>query len=203
MLGFRAKSQYLRISRGPIWAFARCAPLPGRSGRVGSRGPAESAIECQPSSPAPHQHEAGRKTRRRGGPGDRNVTVFPGLTHDFEHTSQEFRQFIEEQHSVVHQRHFARPRNNSSPISPASENRVMTERKGRVPTRPEDAFRTPATLWIFVVSKASSKVAAAGWSSCAWRASSCPTRRPNHQQVVRRRRQPRWRAWPIVNPARL
>ncbi len=44
------------------------------------------------------------------------------------------------------------------PISPASEMVWWGERKGRVPTRPLVESSTPATLWILVVSRASSKV---------------------------------------------
>src|SRR5438094_4437884 len=44
------------------------------------------------------------------------------------------------------------------PISPASEMVWCGARNGRAPTRPEGESSTPATLWILVVSSASSKV---------------------------------------------
>jgi len=44
------------------------------------------------------------------------------------------------------------------PINPASEMVWWGDRNGRTPTNPAPASSTPATLWILVVSRASSKV---------------------------------------------
>ena len=54
------------------------------------------------------------------------------------------------------ERNFAGTRNRPPPINPASLMVWCGERYGRVPTSPRESSRTPATLWIRVVSMASS-----------------------------------------------
>ncbi len=103
------------------------------------------------------EHEARRKIHGKRGAGDRDAAVFERLAHDFQHVALKFRQLVEKQNAVVPSetspgRGIAPP-----PIRPASLMVWCGERYGRVPTRPRESSSTPATLWMRVVSIASSR----------------------------------------------
>jgi hypothetical protein len=68
-------------------------------------------------------------------------TLLEGLAQDLQHMAAELRQFIEEEHAVVRQRHFARHRPCPPPISPTSERVWCGARNGRVVTK---AVRSPS-----------------------------------------------------------
>ena len=67
--------------------------------------------------------------------------------------------FIQEEHAVVGQRHFARPRQ-AAADQPDIEDGVMGARNGRVVTKAVRSPVRPATLWMRVVSMASARVMA-------------------------------------------
>ena len=48
-------------------------------------------------------------------------TLLEGLAQYLQDVAAEFRPFIEQEHPVVRQRHVARPRHQTTPISPTSE----------------------------------------------------------------------------------
>jgi hypothetical protein len=49
------------------------------------------------------EHDGGGIIDRAEGAGDRDVAVFQGLAHHFEHVGPEFRKFVKEQHPIVAQ----------------------------------------------------------------------------------------------------
>src|SRR3981189_845980 len=76
------------------------------------------------------QHEPRRKRYGYGGTRDRHGTVLERLPHHLQHIPLKFRQFIEEQHAVVTQRHFPRSWHRAATNEPSITDSVMrrTER---------------------------------------------------------------------------
>jgi hypothetical protein len=72
----------------------------------------------------------------------------------------ELGQFIEKEHAMVGQWHFARQGHVAAPMSPASEIVWWGARNGRVVTRAVRSPVRPATRWMRVVSTASARVIA-------------------------------------------
>ena len=70
----------------------------------------------------------------------------------------ELGQFIQEQHTVVRERHLTRHRPVPPPIRPASETVWWGARHGRVVTNAVRSPVRPATRWMRVVSMASARV---------------------------------------------
>ena len=121
-----------------------------------------------------HQHEARRKAQRHGRPRDGHVAVFQRLAHHFQHIAGELGKLVEEQHAVVGQRHFARPRESCLRRS-ALRRRSCGGASGmaacrqarwphRAPRRRCGSSSSPALR---------RRSAAAGSWPCAWQAWSC------------------------------
>jgi hypothetical protein len=82
------------------------------------------------------------------------------LAQDLEDMAAALGRFIQEEHAIVGQRHFARHRH----VAPADQSRirdgVVGARKGRVVTTAVQAPVRPATRWMRVVSRASGRAIA-------------------------------------------
>ena len=113
--------------------------------------------------------------------------VFERLPQHLQHVARELRQLVQEQHAVVRQADFARPRHSRAAADQAGVRyRVMrrAERPLRQQVRAPRGSK-PATLWICVVSSASWKVERrqdAGEAFGQHRLAR--SRRPDHQHVV-------------------
>ena len=99
------------------------------------------------------------KRQRHGSARDGHGAVFQRLPHHFQHVARELRQLVQKQHAVVGQRDLARDAGSCRRRS-ARRRRWCGAASGRDACPPVrwSASRTPATLWILVVSSASSKV---------------------------------------------
>jgi hypothetical protein len=103
------------------------------------------------------QHESRRKCHRNGRPCYRHHPVLQRLPHHFQHVALKFRQLIQKQHPMVPPNETSPGRGTAPPpISPASLMVWCGERNGLVPINPWLPSSVPATLWIRVVSIASS-----------------------------------------------
>ena len=105
-----------------------------------------------------------------------------GWRKHLQDVAAELRQFIQEEHAVVRQRHLARHRHLAPPISPTSEMVWWGARNGRVVTNAVRSPVSPATRWIRVVSRASARVMAgrivvSRRASIDWPAPGGPSRR--------------------------
>ena len=91
---------------------------------------------------------------------DQRLSYFQRLAQDLQDMAAALGQFIQEEHAVVGQRHFARHRH----VAPADQARirdgVVGRGTGRVVTHAVRSPVRPATLWIRVVSIASARVIA-------------------------------------------
>jgi hypothetical protein len=74
-------------------------------------------------------------------------TILKRLAQDLEDVAAALRQFIQEEHAVVCQRHVARPRHLSAADQPHIREGVMGARKGRVVTNAVRSPVRPAMRW--------------------------------------------------------
>jgi len=81
-----------------------------------------------------------------------------GLAQNFENVAGELGKFVEKEQAVVRERDFAGARGLRRRDQAGVRDGVMRRTIGALADEPLPGSRTPATLWIFVVSSASSKV---------------------------------------------
>src|SRR6266705_1687617 len=86
--------------------------------------PARAGIHCR------RQHEPRGKRHGYGGTRNGHSAVLKRLPHDLQNVSLKLWQFVQEQHAIVPQRDFARPRNRAATDQPCIANRMVrrTER---------------------------------------------------------------------------
>jgi hypothetical protein len=87
-------------------------------------------------------------------------TLLERLAQDLQDMAAELGQFIQEEHAIVGQRHFARHRHVAPADQPRIREGVVGRAKGRVVTHAVWSPVRPATRWIRVVSIASARVIA-------------------------------------------
>ena len=75
------------------------------------------------------QHEARGKSQRHGRPGDADRAIFQRLAHYLQHIAGKFRQFVQKQHAVVSQRHFAGTRHRAAADQASIRNGVVRRAK--------------------------------------------------------------------------
>src|SRR5215212_10081956 len=86
------------------------------------------------------QRDPSRIAERRGYPRDGHVTIFQGLTQSLQRSPAKLGQLIEEQHTVMRERHLARPRITAASGEPRGGNGMV-----RRPERPP-RHKRPVTL---------------------------------------------------------
>ena len=85
-------------------------------------------------------------------------TLLERLAQDFQHVAPALREFIQNEHPVVRQRHLAGQRHLAATDQPHIGDGVVGARNGRVVTKAVRSPVRPATRWMRVVSRASGRV---------------------------------------------
>ena len=88
----------------------------------------------------------------------RDAALFQRLAQHLQHAALELRHLVEEQHAVVREADFARPRLRAAADQRDVRDRVVRRPKRPRASRPAPGGSSPATEWIAVTSSASSKV---------------------------------------------
>jgi hypothetical protein len=103
------------------------------------------------------KHEARWKTERHGGARDGDGVIFERLAQDFENVARKFGQLVEEKQAVVRERDFAGAGHDAAADEAGVGDGVVRRAEGPLRDEAGRGSSTPATEWILVVSRASSK----------------------------------------------